>query len=84
MCNTMWRVDEGNPDYDKLDIHYEADLIFYIEMDAPGNNATFFCTETKWVLCNVRAKFRMHVWRDYIYSTFFNDQLMYIFMLPYE
>lgn len=37
----MWRVDEGSPDYDKLDIHYEADLIFYIEMDAPGNNATF-------------------------------------------
>ncbi|PIO34829.1 hypothetical protein AB205_0214710 [Aquarana catesbeiana] len=36
MCNTMWRIDEGNPDYDKLDIHYEADLIFYIEMDAPA------------------------------------------------
>ncbi|XP_018424767.1 PREDICTED: phosphatidylinositol 3-kinase regulatory subunit alpha isoform X2 [Nanorana parkeri] len=36
MCNTMWRVDEGSPDYDKLDIHYEADLIFYIEMDAPA------------------------------------------------
>lgn len=38
MCNTMWPVDDLSPDYAKPDLHYQPDLIFYIEMDAPGND----------------------------------------------
>ncbi|XP_069605798.1 phosphatidylinositol 3-kinase regulatory subunit alpha isoform X5 [Ranitomeya imitator] len=36
MCNAMWSLDEGVPQYDSSDSQFGGELMFYIEMDAPA------------------------------------------------
>lgn len=42
MYNTVWNMEELDIDYPRADINYGTDLMFYIEMDPPGNTAVLF------------------------------------------
>ncbi|MEE6458456.1 hypothetical protein FKM82_000294 [Ascaphus truei] len=42
MYNAMWNMDELVPEYAKIEALYGSDLMFYIEMEAPGNYLAFF------------------------------------------
>lgn len=39
MYNTVWNMEELDLDYTRTDINCGTDLMFYIEMDPPGNAA---------------------------------------------
>lgn len=41
MYNTVWNMEDLDLDYAKTDINCGTDLMFYIEMDPPGNTAVF-------------------------------------------
>lgn len=42
MYNTVWNMEDLDLEYAKTDINCGTDLMFYIEMDPPGNTAVFF------------------------------------------
>lgn len=37
MYNTVWNMEEVDLEYPRTDVNCGTDLIFYIEMDPPGN-----------------------------------------------
>lgn len=39
MYNTVWNMEDLDIDYPRTDINCGTDLMFYIEMDPPGNAA---------------------------------------------
>lgn len=43
MYNTVWNMEDLDIDCSKTDIHCGTDLMFYIEMDPPGNAAVYDC-----------------------------------------
>lgn len=42
MYNTVWNMEDLDLEYAKTDRNCGTDLMFYIEMDPPGNTAVFF------------------------------------------